>query len=444
MSKKKALHAGWIVPVKPANMVLENHSLIIDGQKISAILPTEKWLEKKKKDNVEEIDYRSSVLIPGLINCHNHSPMSLLRGYAEDLSLKEWLRKHIWPIESAFVNKEFVRDGSTLSIAEMLLSGTTCFNDMYFYGDETARSCIESGIRACIGMIIIMFPSAWAGSVDEYFKKGQKIHDDFRTHPLISCAFAPHAPYTIDDDSMLRVATLAEEMDVQIHMHVQETREEVEESVLKYGCSPIRRLKEHGLLSPRLTAVHATSISDEDISFLARSGVNVAHCPRSNLKLGSGIAPILRMSQAGLNVAIGTDSAASNNDLDMLGEMRTASLLAKGINKSPTALPANVALEMATYNGAQALGLGEKIGSLETGKLADIVAIEINQIGSTPVYDPVVQIVYNGHKNQIRAVWVGGRQLVNDGQLLTIDTRQVVEKTKFWQEKIAAFKNNTS
>ena len=242
---------------------------------------------------------------------------------------------------------------------------------------------------------------------------------------------------------MSRVATLAEEMDVQIHMHVQETIGEVEASVLQYGCSPIRRLKERGLLSPRLTAVHVTSASEDDISLLARAGVNVAHCPRSNLKLGSGIASVLQMSQAGLNVAVGTDSAASNNDLDMLGEMRIASLLAKGSNKSPTALPANVALEMATYNGAKALGLGEQIGSLETGKLADIVAIEIDQIGSTPVYDPVVQIVYNGHKNQVRAVWVGGRQLVNDGRLLTIDTRQVVEKTKFWQKKIRTFKNKT-
>ena len=441
MSRKKALHAGWIVPVKPRSVILEKHTLLIEDQRIVSILPTEKWLRKKQTESIEESDYRSCVLIPGFVNSHGHSPMSLLRGYAENLPLEEWLTNHIWPVEAEFVDKEFVRDGSTLSIAEMLLSGTTCFNDMYFFGDETARACVDTGIRACIGMIVIMFPSAWANSTDEYFRKGQKIHDDFRSHPLISCAFAPHAPYSVEDRSLERIGILAEELDIQIHMHLQETEGEVAESKKKYGCSPIHRLEKIGLLSPRLIGVHLTSVSDEEIELLAKSGVNVSHCPRSNLKLGSGIAPILKMQKSGLNVAIGTDSAASNNDLDMFGELRAASLLAKGASRTPTALSADLTLEMATYNGAQALSLGDQIGSLEVGKLADIVAVEIDQIGSTPTYDPVVQIVYSGHKTQVQAVWVGGRQLVQDGKLLTIDTKQMLEKTKFWQKKIISFKN---
>ena len=440
MSKQKVLHAGWVIPVNPTEVVYKDHTLIIDDQKIAAILPTEKWYKRSAPKRIEEIDCRSMVLIPGFVNAHSHSPMSLLRGYAENLPLKKWLEEHIWPIEAALVDKDFVRDGTKLAVAEMLSSGTTCFNDMYFYGDETARVCIDTGIRASIGMIVILFPSSWATSVDEYFRKGQKIHDDFRSHPLISCTFAPHAPYSVDDDCLSRIATLSEEMDVQVHMHLHETKAEISESIKNYGISPIQRLARHGLLSPRLTAVHVTSIGDEELHLLARSGVNIVHCPRSNLKLGSGVAPILQMVESGLNVAIGTDSAASNNDLDMFGEMRTASLLAKGVNELPTALPASTSLKMATYNGAKAMGLADSIGSLEIGKFADIVALEIDQLGSAPTYDPIAQIVYNGHRDQIRGVWVAGRQLVKDGKLTTLEEEKLLERVRYWRDKIVGFK----
>ncbi len=439
MSIKKALHAGWIIPVRPKGQILEKHTLVIEDQKIVSILPTEHWKRRKKTGSIEESDLNSCALIPGFVNTHTHSPMSLLRGIAEELPLDEWLKNHIWPLEDAFVNKEFVRDGTELSIAEMLLSGTTCFNDMYFFGDETARISIETGIRACIGMIVIKFPSTWASSVDEYFQKGQKIHDDFRNHPLISCAFAPHAPYTIDDKSLVRIGTLAEELDVQIHMHIQETKEEILKSLEEFGCSPIRRLEKLGLLSSRLTGVHLTEISDEEINLIAQSGVNVAHCPKSNLKLGCGIAPILAMEQKGLNIALGTDSAASNNELDMLGEAKIASLLAKGLNRSAKALPAETCLEMATFNGAKALGLEDEIGSLEVGKNADLLAIEMDVIDNLPGYNPLVQILYSGNKTQITNVWVNGRQLVKNRKLLTIDKDRLIEKSKKWKKRIFDF-----
>ena len=444
MSTKKALHAGWIIPVRPKGQILEKHTLVIEDQKIKSILPTEDWKRRKKSRNMEELDLNSCALIPGFVNTHTHSPMSLLRGVAEDLPFDEWLKNHIWPLEDAFVNKEFVRDGTELSIAEMLLSGTTCFNDMYFFGDETARISIETGIRACIGMIVIKFPSKWASSVDEYFQKGQKIHDDFRNHPLISCAFAPHAPYSIDDQSLARISTLAEELDVQIHMHIQETKEEILQSLEEFGCSPIRRLEKLGLLSSRLTGVHLTEVSEEEINLIAQSGINVAHCPKSNLKLGCGIAPILAMEQKGLNIALGTDGAASNNELDMLGEAKMASLLAKGSNRSATVLPAETCLEMATLNGARALGLEDEIGSLEVGKTADIVAIEMGRIDNLPVYNPLVQILYSGNKTQIANVWVSGRQLVKNRRLLTIDEDRLVEKSEKWKKRISDFNQSRS
>ncbi len=442
MSITKALNAGWIIPVRPRGQMLEKHTLVIEDQKIRSILPTKDWKRRKSSQNIEESDLTSCALIPGFVNAHTHSPMSLLRGIAEDLPLDEWLKNHIWPLEDAFVNKEFVRDGTELSIAEMLLSGTTCFNDMYFFGDETARVSIETGIRACIGMIVIKFPSKWASSVDEYFQKGQKIHDDFRNHPLISCAFAPHAPYTVDDKSLVRIGTLAEELDVQIHMHIHETKEEIQQSLEEFGYSPLRRLEKLGLLSSRLTGVHLTEISEEEINIIAKSGINVAHCPKSNLKLGCGVAPILAMEQRGLNIALGTDGAASNNELDMLGEAKIASLLAKGFNRSAAALPAETCLEMATLNGAKALGLEDEIGSLEVGKNADLVAIEMGRIDNLPAYNPLVQILYSGNKTQIANVWVSGRQLVENGKLLTIDKDRLIEKSEKWKKRIFDFNHS--
>lgn len=435
MTKSQALHAAWIIPVEPHDTVLEQHTLLIEDDRIAAVLPTAHW---QPRAGVAEIDCRHHALIPGFVNAHTHAAMALFRGMADDLPLMEWLERHIWPAEARVASREFVRDGTRLAAAEMLRGGTTCFNDMYFFGDEAAAAAIEAGIRATIGMIVIGFPSAWASDVDEYFRKGQAIHDQFREHPLVTTAFAPHAPYTVDDDALRRVATLAEELDVPIHMHVHETAFEVETALARDGVRPLRRLQALGLLSPRLVAVHMTNVHDEEFELLARSGVSVVHCPESNLKLASGFCPAARLLGHGINLALGTDGAASNNDLDMLGEMRTASLLAKGVAGDPCALPAAAALRVATLGGARALGLDEHIGSLVPGKLADVVAIDLGGLDSQPLYDPLSQIVYASQRHQVRAVWVGGRQVVANGHLTTLDEAELKHAAVAWRARIAA------
>jgi 5-methylthioadenosine/S-adenosylhomocysteine deaminase len=434
MSNVQAIHAGWIVPVEPAGLVLQRHTLVIEDECIKALTPTAEW---HAAGDVREIDCREHVLVPGFVNAHTHAAMTLFRGLADDLPLMEWLQRHIWPTEARVAGREFVRDGTRLAAAEMLRGGTTCFNDMYFFGDEAAAAAIEAGIRAVIGMIIIDFPSAWASDVDDYFRKGQAIHDRFRQHPLITTAFAPHAPYTVDDAALRRVATLAEELDVPIHMHVHETAFEVETALSRDGVRPLRRLEGLGLLSPRLMAVHMTNIHDDEFELIARSGVNVVHCPESNLKLASGFCPTAKLLAQGINVALGTDGAASNNDLDMLGELRTASLLAKGVAGDPCALPAAQALGLATLGGARALGLDHAIGSLLPGKLADIVAIDLGGLATQPLYDPISQLVYASQRSQVDEVWVGGRHVLRRGHLTTLDEAELKANATAWQARIA-------
>lgn len=433
----QAIHARWVIPVEPAHSVLDHHTVVIEDSQLAAILPTAQW--RSSGAHVEEISLPEHALIPGLVNAHTHAAMSLFRGMADDRPLMDWLENHIWPAEARAINREFVRDGTRLAAAEMLLGGTTCFNDMYFFGDEAASAAIEAGIRAVIGMIVIGFPSAWAADVDEYFRKGQAVHDKFRDHPLITSAFAPHAPYTVDDHALRRIATLAEELDLPVHMHVQETKDEVERAIAVSGVRPLRRLQGLGLVTPRLLGVHMTCLDDDELDLLAHSGATVVHCPESNLKLASGFCPVAKLLARGVNVACGTDGAASNNDLDMLGEIRTASLLAKGVAGDPCALPAAQALRMATYNGAQALGLERSIGSLQVGKQADMVAIDLGELRARPVYDPTSQIIYSSHRDQVTQVWVGGRRVVRDRQLVTLDLVDVRAATDDWAARVRQF-----
>ncbi|MCP5201602.1 MAG: TRZ/ATZ family hydrolase [Gammaproteobacteria bacterium] len=433
MSNVQAIHAGWIIPVEPGDHVLENHTLVIDGAQIEALVPSADW---RNPGNAIEIDCRRHALIPGLVNTHTHAAMALFRGMADDLPLMEWLEQHIWPAEARVGSREFVRDGTRLAAAEMLLGGTTCFNDMYFFPDEAAAAAIEAGIRCVMGMIVIGFPTAWASDVDEYFRKGQAVHDQYRGHPLVTTAFAPHAPYTVDDAALKRVATLAEELDVPVHMHVHETAFEVDSALAATGVRPLHRLHQLGLLSPRLLAVHMTTIHDEDYELVARTGVNVVHCPESNLKLASGFCPVARLAGLGINLALGTDGAASNNDLDMLGELRTASLLAKGVAGDPCALPAAAALAMATLGGARALALDHLVGSLVPGKLADVVAIDLSALGTQPVYDALSQVVYAAQRSQVSDVWVGGRRVVADGTLTTLDSDELRQSAAAWRDRI--------
>jgi len=428
------INARWIIPVVPAGEVYDDHSLAIDDGKIIDILPTHK--ARDKYTALEEHQLDTHAIIPGLINCHTHAAMILFRGLADDLPLMEWLNNYIWPAEQKWVDTEFVLDGTRHAIAEMICSGTTCFNDMYFFPDHTAEVAVECGMRSVLGLLVIDFPTAWAKDADEYLLKGEQVHDKYRHNPLLHTAFAPHAPYTVSDGSLKRINTLAEELDIPIHMHVHETWDEIEKSMEQHSKRPLQRLEELGLLSNRLIAVHMTQLDTEDINLVAQNGVNVAHCPESNLKLASGFCPVFDLDQANINIALGTDSAASNNNLDMLGEMRTAALLAKGVVGDCSVMPANKILEMATINSAKALGIDNVTGSLTNGKDADVVAIDLNKIETQPLYEPVSQIVYACNRNQVTDVWIAGKQLLMERELTTIDEIAVIEKTKLWQERI--------
>lgn len=425
----------WVIPVEPGDTVLVDHAIAVNDGKIIDLLPTAEALNKYQAADLQRL--QTHALIPGLINTHTHSPMTLFRGFADDIPLMNWLNDYIWPAEQQWISPGFVTDGTRLALAEMIRSGTTCFNDMYFFPEYTAEAAIEAGIRAVIGLILVDFPSPWAQHPQEYLDKGEQVHDKFKHNPLIRTAFAPHAPYTVSDAPLQKVATLAEELDIQIHIHAHETAHEITQSIEQHGKRPIRRLHELGLVSNRLVAVHMTQLQAEEIELIAKYGVHVVHCPESNLKLASGLCPVNELLTNGINVAIGTDGAASNNDLDMLGELHTAALLAKGVAGDCCAVPSWRALQMATINGARALAMDQHIGSLQPGKDADIVAIDLGGVEARPLYDPISQIVYAGGRDQVSDVWVAGRRLLRDRELLTIDTEEIIARADEWQQRIS-------
>lgn len=429
------LKASWIVTLENDKQpVLEEHAIAISDGEIVATLPNAEAKEQITADDVFELD--GHVLMPGLINTHTHAAMNLFRGLADDLPLMDWLNNHIWPAEGQWVSEEFVHDGTQHAIAEMIRSGTTCFNDMYFFPDVTADVASKAGMRASVGLIVIDFPSAWAKDSQEYFTKGIDVHDKYRHNALINTAFAPHAPYTVSDEALQKVVTFAEELDIPIHMHIHETAFEVTESEKQHGVRPLARLEKLGLLSTRMLAVHMTQLTDEEIKQCATLGVSVVHCPESNLKLASGFCPTGKLLQTGVNLCIGTDSSASNNDLDMFSEMRTAAQLAKAITEDATALSALDTLKAATINPAKALGLSDTIGSLKKGKAADVIAVDLNRIETQPVYDPISQLVYATGREQVNYVWVAGNCLLHNRELTTIDTTPLMEKVTEWREKI--------
>ena len=434
------IHAEWIVPVVPENQILTHHSLAVHGGKIHAILPSSQ--AESEYQAAQQISLPGQVLMPGLINAHTHASMTLLRGLADDLPLMTWLNEHIWPAEAQWVNEEFIHDGTQLAIAEMLLGGTTCFNDMYFFPDITGRAADHAGIRAVLGLIAIDFPSAWATDGDDYLRKGLQIHDHFRTNPLIHSAFAPHAPYSVGDPVLKRIRVLADELEIPIHMHLHETHEEIVQGQQQYGNRPMQRLQDLGLLSPSLAAVHMTHLEKAEIELFASSGAHVVHCPESNQKLASGFCPVGELIEAGVNVALGTDGAASNNDLDMFSEMRSAALLAKAVAGNASTLPAAEALSMATINGARALGLQDVTGSLECGKSADMIAVDLQRVQTQPVYHPVSQLVYAAGREQVSHVWVAGRQLVSNSALTTLNEAALIERAGQWRERISASDSN--
>ena len=428
------IEARWIIPVEPANIVLENFAVAVDKGQVVAILQQTEANARFFPKQLKKLPHH--VLIPGLVNLHTHAAMTLLRGLADDLPLMEWLQKHIWPAEAKHVSAHFVHDGTVLACAEMLRGGTTCFNDMYFYPKAAAEAAVACGMRAAIGLITLDFPTPYAADADDYLAKGLATRDELRDEPMLSFCLAPHAPYTVSDSNFDRVLTLAEQCDLPIHLHLHETAHEIEDSEQRYGVRPLERLHRLGLLSPGLIGAHAIHLNADEIALLAQYGCSIAHCPSSNLKLASGIAPITALSDLGVNIGLGTDGAASNNRLDLFQEMRLAALLAKAQSGRADAIGAHRALRMATLGGAQALGLDELIGSITCGKAADLGAVDINAIGLTPCYDPVSLLVYSAGREYVSDVWVAGQIRVAEGHLLETSEIELINLAALWQNQI--------
>lgn len=429
------ISADWIVTVDPQNRLLQDHSMAIQDGQIIDLLPTKSALSSYQATRLT--DRTGHILMPGLINTHTHLAMNLLRGYADDLPLMTWLQEHIWPAEGQWVNEQFIQDGTELALAESIRGGVTCVNDMYFYPDRVAQTAASAGIRATVGLIVLDFPTVWANQADEYISKGLELHDALRSNPLISTAFAPHAPYTVSREPLIRIATLAAELEIPVHMHVHETATEVTDFVNQKGHRPLTELDQLGLLNPSLLAVHMTQLTPDEIERCAESGLHILHCPESNMKLASGACPVSALADAGVNIALGTDGAASNNDLDMFGEMRTAALLAKHHSADAASIPADAALKMATINGARALGLESTTGSLEIGKAADCITIDCSSVNLSPLYNPVSHLVYCTDRTQVQDVWVNGQCLLQKQQLQTLDTHSILQRSQDWAQRIA-------
>jgi len=436
MNKTCIIKPRWILTVNDNFDLLNNAALIIKNDRIDSIVTLSELAQRTDLEQAEVVELDNHVLMPGLINTHTHAAMSLMRGIADDLPLMQWLEQHIWPAESRWVDRQFIEDGVRLAAAEMIRGGTTCFNDMYFFPDVMARTCQQMGIRATTGLIVLDFPTVWAQNADEYLSKALAVIDEVREFKLISTALAPHAPYTVSDAALEKIAMYSNELDLPVHMHVHETQFEVDESVKNTGLRPLERLDQLNLLNPNLLAVHMTALNDIEMQRLAETGVNIVHCAESNLKLASGFCPVDQLQRQGINVCLGTDGAASNNDLDMFGEMRSAALLGKGVSQDASSCNARHSIEMATINGARALGLADQIGSLESGKKADLIAVDFSQLNTQPVYDPIAPLVYAANNLQVSHVWIDGVNKLNDFQFTDIDAINIITNAQQWQQKI--------
>ena len=430
-----SLNASWIVPVVPKGRIFHNCSLLIKDDAILGITPTDNVNEQYAVE--KHIDLGEQLLMPGLINCHGHAAMSLLRGYADDLPLDTWLKQHIWPAETRWVNEDFVADGTRLAIAEMLLSGTTCFSDMYFFPETAARIARDTGMRCQITFPVLDLANNWSRDADDAIHKGLQLRDKYRSHPRVEIGFGPHAPYTVSDAGLRRIATYAEELQAPVQIHLHENASEISACLESSKKRPLERLNELGLISPLTQCVHMTQLDKTDLDILKTNGAHVIHCPQSNMKLASGTCPSARLLAEGINVALGTDGAASNNDLDMFAELQTAALLGKHAAGNPAAVDAQTALEMATINGAKAMGIEHRTGSLEVGKQADIIAIDFSSLPALPLYHPLSQLVYTGSGSRVSNVWVAGEQLVNSYTLAAkIGPEEIKNAALKWQNTI--------
>ena len=432
------IETRWLATMAKNTPLLEHYSVIVQNDTIVDVLPTAQ--AKIQYTSTDTVNLQEHILIPGLINLHTHAAMNLMRGIADDLPLMQWLNEHIWPAERAVVSNDYVKDASLHACAEMLSGGTTCFNDMYFFPQATAAAINQSGMRANLGLFVSEFANSYANDADDYLQKGFESHDSWRGNRMISSSLAPHAPYTVSDRTFEKIITYAEQLSIGIHTHLHETRDEISQSEAQYGVRPIQRMAALGLLGPNFTAAHGVHLLPSEIDILSEFGCHVAHCPSSNLKLGSGIAPISSMLKNNVNVGIGTDGAASNNRLDMFAEMRLAALLAKGASEDPTTMPAYQALEMATINAAKALGLDDKIGSIEIGKKADVVAIKLSDITISPCYDPISHLVYTCGREHVTHTWVAGELCYSNGLYANIEPMELKEIIQKWHPKLKQHK----
>ena len=422
----------WLLPMTDDAPVLENHSVFVTDGRIVLVQPT----EVAGPEAAERIVLDQHALLPGYINAHGHAAMSLFRGLADDLPLMTWLQDHIWPSEAKWVDSSFVYQGTQLAIAEMLRCGTTTFADMYFYSSDSIDAALEAGIRTVSFTPVLDFPTNFAQNADEYIRKTMDVHNKYRHQPLAHIGIGPHAPYTVSDGPLKEIAVLANQTGMPVQIHLHETAFEVQQSVEERRIRPTQRLAELDFLNESVSCVHMTQIDETDIKLLQQTGASVVHCPESNLKLASGFCPIENLIQAGVNVGIGTDGAASNNDLNIQGEMKTAAMLAKAVANDAAALNAMSALKMATINSARALRIDDVTGSIEVGKFADLQAVRLDALTQTPIYDPASQLVYTDSSRYTEYTWVAGKALLHSGRLTSIDENAVTENARLWQNKI--------
>ena len=427
---------GTIVTMDAAGQVIANGAVAVDGADIVAV-DTMDAIQRQYR-GTETVDAGGQVVLPGLINTHTHAPMVLFRGLADDLALMEWLTKYIFPAEAKTVSPEFVRAGTRLAALEMIQSGTTTYTDMYYFEEEIAKETKAAGLRGVLGQTVIQFPVADAKTPADALARAEAFITAFKGDPLITPAVAPHAMYTLDGATLMAARSLSMRHGVPTLIHVAETRDEVKIAQDQYKASPVGYLDGLGFLGPGVVAAHGVWVSAPEIAMLKQRGVGVSHNPESNMKLASGTAPVPGYLAAGVAIGLGTDGAASNNDLDMFEAMRTASLLHKLQTGDPQAVGARTALEMATMGGARALGMGDRIGSLEPGKRADLIVVSMNSARQTPMYDPISHLVYTTHGDDVRTTIVHGKVLMKDRKVLTLNEASVLSDARGWAEKVRA------
>jgi 5-methylthioadenosine/S-adenosylhomocysteine deaminase len=419
---------GIVVTMDGGGRVLSPGAVAIDGRDIVAVeTPPAIAAAYRAK---ESIDARGAVVMPGLINTHTHAPMVLYRGLADDLALMDWLQKYIFPAEAKTVTPAFVRAGTRLAALEMIRSGTTTYADMYYFEEEIARVTRAAGLRAVLGQTIIKFPVPDAKTPEEGLSRTERFLKEFASDDLIVPAVAPHAMYTLEAETLKRARQLADREHVPVILHLAETQDEVKIAAEQHQATPVGYLESLGFFGPRTLAAHAVQLTAQDIVILKKRGVGVSHNPESNMKLASGTAPVPALRRAGVPVGLGTDGAASNNDLDMFESMRQAALLHKLESGDPRTLPAAEVLAMATREGAAALGMERIIGSLEPGKRADLIVVSMSAARQTPMYDPLSHLVYTTRGDDVRTTMVNGKILMREGKVLTLDEPAVLAEAR--------------